>query len=164
MHWARKPKNNFAIYWRTRWWRNGMILRAEEWGFFNVLYCDFPIEDCMECLLKMSYDGSLPTLVRWEGATMFLPKPTIRSTLYMIARQGNSVSKNTSPWYITFDYADREWSSSQPWKLLWNPQKSLSTSTWRGRTWSTDRLRRYTYAEAHERREWARGNVFIHWR
>lgn len=78
--------------------------------------CDFQSEDWMECLLKNYFDGSLPTLVIWEGVTMYLPKPIILSTLDMITRQGNNDSKNASPWYIAFDYVDSKWASSRPWK------------------------------------------------
>ncbi|KAL7551501.1 hypothetical protein ACHAWF_014691, partial [Thalassiosira exigua] len=77
--------------------------------------CDFEAEDWLDCLLRHGFDQSLPTLVLWEGVTMYLSLSTIRSTLSVIANKGCSKVKHedpNAPWYIAFDYLSLKLSTS----------------------------------------------------
>ena len=78
--------------------------------------CDFETQDCFECLMAVggssSFDASLPTLILWEGVTMYLPETVVVDTLKRVA----SLSSGTAPWYIAFDYISSTWATSAIWR------------------------------------------------
>lgn len=86
--------------------------------------CDFGSEDWLESLrsCECGFDGSTPTLVVWEGVSMYLPVDVIRSTLETVARSriSNLPSEDTpslAPWYIAFDYLNPKWAGSAVWEF-----------------------------------------------
>ena len=102
--------------------------------------CDFEKENWIECLQGNGFDPSLPTLVVWEGVTMYLSLGVIQQTLNMIVSKGRSLScyirhhseVSQSDWYIAFDYLNSQWADTQLWrfamKFVREPYKSSFTS------------------------------------
>lgn len=60
--------------------------------------CDFVAQDWFEVLKDAGCDTTLPTLVIWEGVTMYLPEDVIRSTLKRVAESFTGAAA------ISFDY------------------------------------------------------------
>ena len=88
--------------------------------------CDFASQNWMECLSKQGFDISLPSLVVWEGVTMYLSLPEIKFTLKIIANKGqlnetvncsSPTSTASPPWYIAFDYLNPTWADSLVWRF-----------------------------------------------
>ncbi|KAL3792579.1 hypothetical protein HJC23_005549 [Cyclotella cryptica] len=96
--------------------------------------CDFESQHWMERLIQNRFDASLPTLVVWEGVTMYLSLPVVTETLNVIAARGRSfnlesdgnksieesqsTNAQSSPdWYIAFDYLNPDWAGSQLWRF-----------------------------------------------
>ena len=75
--------------------------------------CDFESEDWLEMLLQSGLDPTLPTLILWEGVTMYLPKATIVETMKSIS---STAKKHNTNWYVGFDYINASWAMSRPWK------------------------------------------------
>ncbi|KAL7485021.1 hypothetical protein ACHAW6_010650 [Cyclotella cf. meneghiniana] len=93
--------------------------------------CNFESQNWMECLVEKKFDASLPTLVIWEGVTMYLSLPVITETLNIVATRGRSFNvqshgmsgkenqssnNHSSDWYIAFDYLNPDWASNQLWR------------------------------------------------
>ena len=75
--------------------------------------CDFESEDWLDMLLQNGLDPTLPTLILWEGVTMYLPKITIVQTMKSIS---STAKKHNTNWYVGFDYINASWAMSRPWK------------------------------------------------
>ena len=80
----------------------------------SFVSCDFASQSWLERLSDEGLEISYPTLVVWEGVSMYLPISIIKATLKIIAGAGCS----ESPWYIAFDYLNPKWAYSAPWKLV----------------------------------------------
>lgn len=102
-----------------------------DFGHVNFVECDFERQDWFQCLKEIKtenssvpviqFDESLPTLIVWEGVTMYLAKSTVIETLQKVSYRGKGRSDKTatssvSPWYIAFDYADGGWAMSETWQ------------------------------------------------
>jgi methyltransferase (TIGR00027 family) len=69
--------------------------------------CDFAKEDWMDALVATGqFDARLPTLVVWEGVSMYLPVSMVRATLEKVA---NSLAPASA---IAFDYVHPTWAMS----------------------------------------------------
>jgi O-methyltransferase involved in polyketide biosynthesis len=89
--------------------------------------CDFETQNWLEVLQQVGndsqetqFDPTLPTLVVWEGVTMYLSEETIVQTLAGIASSSSSSTSTStsmsSPWYIAFDYVNASWAKSRLWQ------------------------------------------------
>jgi len=67
--------------------------------------CDFQTQDWLKKLHASGFDGALPTLLVWEGVTMYLPEEIVAATLARVVELGEGSC-------IGFDYFDRTWALS----------------------------------------------------
>ena len=77
--------------------------------------CDFESENWLDVLLKNDFEPKFPTLILWEGVTMYLPQSTIVETLQTISSTANNYQ---TKWYVGFDYINGSWAMSRPWKYI----------------------------------------------
>ena len=73
-----------------------------------LVECDFEKQDWLQRLKQVGLDVSFPTLIVWEGVTMYLSEATILETLQKVSHYPH--------WSIAFDYIDREWAQSWLWQ------------------------------------------------
>mmetsp|Transcript_1680 Transcript_1680/g.2550 ORF Transcript_1680/g.2550 Transcript_1680/m.2550 type:complete len:455 (+) Transcript_1680:13-1377(+) len=75
--------------------------------------CDFESQDWFQQLLtQSSFNASLPTLLIWEGVTMYLSRKSIIKILQSVS--DNARLQQTS-WYIAFDFINKDWAMSSFW-------------------------------------------------
>jgi O-methyltransferase involved in polyketide biosynthesis len=99
--------------------------KANEVGLPVYVECDFETQSWIECLLEERFDLSIPTLVLWEGCTMYLATSTIEETLKIVDGRGRTKridnpnteeGTTTPPWYVAFDYLNPIWARSPVWE------------------------------------------------
>lgn len=80
----------------------------------NTVYCtcDFETQSWLDCLMEAGMDISLPTMLVWEGVTMYIHKSVIAQTLETVSAQARHCK---GQWYIGFDYINSDWASSKVW-------------------------------------------------
>ena len=95
--------------------RRAGVVRADD----GVAYCgcDFATEDWLDALARRggSFDPALPTLVLWEGVTMYLPEEAVARTL---ATASGAAETHGGDWRVAFDYLSAEWAMSAPWRRV----------------------------------------------
>lgn len=83
--------------------------------------CNFENQNWMECMLDEGFNTRLPTLVIWEGVTMYLSLDAIQQTLSIIANNGSIIDTSSdtcsADWYIAFDYLNPDWADTQLWRF-----------------------------------------------
>ena len=84
--------------------------------------CDFASSNSLDMLLlgtRTRFDPKVPTLIIWEGVTMYLDEATVRQTLTSISKQ--TETNGGAPWYIAFDYINADW--AKKWESLMSVAK-----------------------------------------